>query len=260
MTQKIIFSSTDGLDFAGVWEIPDKLTTKAIVLAHGITADKDEKGIFIQLADQLVKVGFAVFRFDFRGHGESDGKSVDVTISGELKDLEAAMQEVKRKGYQEIGLLGASVGGGTCTLYTVAHQQEITCLCLWNPALNYDHTFLNPTSPWVREQKEHMKKDIEEKGWTTLGSRKFVIGKALFDDMAKLKPFEALKKIKVPTLIIHGTKDTKVSYKDSKSYVHFLKNGQLIIMEGAEHGFHKEWETRRALDETVNFFQKNMEL
>ena len=258
MRKNIAFSSSDGLKLAGVWDLPDKPTTKAIVLAHGITVDKDENGIFIELAKRLVNEGFAVFRFDFRGHGESEGKSIDLTISGELRDLEAAMREVKSKKYQEIGLLGASVGGGTCALYTSAHEQEITCLCLWNPALNYDHTFLNPTSPWIRKQKEHMVKDIQEKSWTTLGSRKFVIGKALFDDMAKLKPFEALKHITVPTLILHGTKDTKVSYEDSKEYVHLLTNGKLIILEGAEHGFHRDWETKRALDETASFFQKNM--
>jgi hypothetical protein len=174
-----------------------------------------------------------------------------------VEDLESAIEEVKKKRYATIGLVGASFGGGVSALFTATHQKDIVTLCLWNPVLNYDHTFLNPTSPWVRDQKEHMKKDILQKGWTTLGSKKFIIGKALFDDMARLKPFEALKKITIPTLILHGTNDTKVSFEDSKEYINLLSNGKLVIFDGAEHGFHEEWETKRALEETISFFQKN---
>jgi len=256
MTNKITFNTTDGLSLTGIWHLPEEESTRVIVLAHGITVDKDENGIFIQLADRLVQKGFVVFRFDFRGHGESKGKSVDMTVMGEVEDLESAIEEVKKKGYTTIGLLGASFGGGIATLYASKHQKDIVALCLWNPALNYDHTFLNPTSPWVRDQKEHMRKDILEKGWTTLGSKNFVIGKALFDDMARLKPFEALKNITIPTLFLHGTNDTKVSFEDSKEYINLLSNGKLVIFDGAEHGFHKDWETKRALDETVAFFGK----
>jgi len=258
MTNKAIFQSNNGIRLVGIWHLPKKQTTKAIVLAHGITVDKDEKGIFIKLAEKLVQMGFAVFRFDFRGHGESGGKSVDMTITGELYDLEMAIEEVKKEGYTEIGLVGASFGGGISTLYFLKHQDDIDSFCLWNPVLNYDHTFLHPTLPWLTEKKDQMMKEIRENGWTTIGSRKFVVGKALFDDMATYMPFEVLKNISVPTLIVHGTKDTKVSYKDSKEYVHSLKNGQLIILDGAEHGFHKEWEAKRAIEETVRFFQKDL--
>lgn len=255
---KITFKSKDDLSLSGIWHLPKDKTTKAIVLAHGITVDKDEDGVFIRLANALQKNGYAVFRFDFRGHGESEGKSIDMTIRGEVLDLESSITEVKGSGYNEIGLLGASFGGGSATLFTSKHQQDIKCLCLWNPVLNYDHTFLNPTLPWIRKKKEHMMKDIQQKGWTTLGSRKFVIGKPLFDDMAKLQPFKALKSIKAPTIIIHGTNDTKVPYEDSKEYVTLLTSGTLVTVDGAEHGFHETGETDKAIDATIKFFQANL--
>lgn len=181
--KKITYKSKDGTELSGVWHIPNQSTDKAIILAHGITVDKDEDGIFTDLSEYLKDNGFAIFRFDFRGHGESKGNSVDMTIQGELMDLEAALSVVKRQGYKSIGLLGASFGGGIATLFVPEHQDKIKCLCLWNPVLNYDHCFINPTLPWLRRRKDQMKKDLLEKGWTTLGSRKFKIGKSLFEEM-----------------------------------------------------------------------------
>lgn len=255
---KVYFKSKNGLRLCGIWHIPEKPTDKAMVLAHGITVNKDESGVFTQLANNLSEAGLTVFRFDFSGHGESEGKSVDMTISKEVQDLEAAVDEAKRS-YSKIGLLGASFGGGTAALYAAKHQEKLKCLCLWNPVLNYDHTFLNPTLPWIRERKAHMAGEIFEKGWTTLGSNKFIIGKGLFDEMAKLKPYEALSKITIPALILHGDKDSKVPYQDSQEYVSNLINGRLVIIPGAEHGFHELKETQFANKETVSFLMQFMD-
>lgn len=251
--KKITFKSIDGTKLVGIWHLPKSKTNKVIVLAHGITVDKDENGAFIQLADQLTENGFAVFRFDFRGHGESEIKSVDMTISGEISDLAAAIDLVKQQ-YDQIGLLGASFGGGISALYTVRHQNELQALCLWNPVLNYDHCFLNPTLPWIAARKAHMKKDIQTQGWTTLGSRNFILGKSLFDEMRNHYPFKELIKIKIPTIIFHGDKDMHVPFEDSQRYS--LNVCPLFTIRGSAHGFHKKQEFDQATKATLAFFNK----
>lgn len=254
---KVFFYSKDGLRLVGIWNIPKSNTLKAIILVHGITVDKDEDGIFIELAELLKENGYAVFRFDFRGHGESEGRSVDMTIAGELLDLDAAVMEVKSKGYKKIGLLAASFGGSIAALYVAQNQEKIRCLCLWNPCLNYDHCFLNPFLPWLRNKIGSMRKDFKEKGWTTLGSRKFKIGKQLFDEMEQLFPYKVVSKINIPTIIIHGDQDTYVPYKDSKKYLKYLKEGELVTIKGGEHGFHDiKKHTETANQATLTFFKK----
>lgn len=52
-----------------------------VVLAHGITADMDEGGMYVRLADRLAAAGFVVLRFSFRGHGHSGGTQRGVTIA-----------------------------------------------------------------------------------------------------------------------------------------------------------------------------------
>jgi uncharacterized protein len=259
VNHKVYFRSEDGVRLCGVWEEPEVKTDKAIILAHGITVDKDESGIFVTLAEALVKEGFAVFRFDFRGHGESEGTTEEMTIEGELMDMAEALRLVEEKGYAHIALLAASFGGGIGTLFTADNQERLRCLCLWDPVLNYEHTFLNPTLPWIRERKSHMKSEIESQGWTTLGSRQVKVGKALFEQMEIYKPYEALKEITLPLVIIHGDKDTKVPYEDSKEYVTRAKNGRLITIEGAEHGFHEAWERKIAIQKTVEFITTNIQ-
>ncbi|OGK18001.1 hypothetical protein A3G67_04535 [Candidatus Roizmanbacteria bacterium RIFCSPLOWO2_12_FULL_40_12] len=257
MEEKVFFKTNDGLTLCGIWETPDGQTNKAIVLAHGITVDKEEEGIFTEFSPLLVQNGFAVLRFDFRGHGESEGKSVDMSIKGVLEDLGAALSEVEAKGYNSVGLVGASFGGATAALYASSNEGQLKCLCLWNPSLNYDHTFLNPITSWLKDKKERIKKDFEEKGWSTIGSHNFAIGKHLYDEMEGIFPYEALKKIDIPTLIVHGTNDDYVPFSDSEEYVKNLKNGELVTVENGEHGFQENKEHGQiAKQATINFFKK----
>ena len=71
-------------------------------------------------------------------------------------------------------------------------------------------------------------------------------------------PYKSLKEITVPTRIIHGNKDTYVSYEDSVSYLSQLKGSkELVTIKGAEHGFQDDPHTwRQAVDHTLVFFEK----
>lgn len=254
----IDFKSLDGTRLKGIWHIPTNTTTKAVILAHGITANKDESGIFKDLAEKLKENDVSVFRFDFRGHGESEGKSIDTTITGELEDLTAAYDEVIQAGYKNVGLLGASFGGSIATFFIEKYPSKCTSLCLWNPVINYDHTFINPITTWIRERKEQLKKEVEEKGWTAIGSHGFVVGRALFKEMEGMFPYEAMKHITLPTIIIHGDADTHVPYSDSAEYFPNLKGDtKFVTIKGAEHGFHDSKEhSEQAITSTLQFFKK----
>lgn len=253
--EKIFFTTTDGLKLCGIWHLPKNKTEKAIILAHGLNVDKDEEGIFVDLADLLAQNNFAVFRFDFRGRGESEGKSIDITLATEQSDLAAAHAKVQKAGFKTIGLLGASFGGGNATLFAANHLHDLKALCLWNPCLNYDHILINPTLPWISARNEVRKKELHTQGWTIVGSRNFVMSKAIFDEMAKVYPYEALKKITIPTIIMHGTDDTYVPYEDSQKYTAHLTQGTFITIPKGKHGFKKPKEAReKVLNETLRFF------
>lgn len=62
-----------------------------VVLAHGITGDMHEGGLFVRLAESFSQAGLNVLRFSFRGHGGSGGAQRGVTIAGEMLDLQASL-------------------------------------------------------------------------------------------------------------------------------------------------------------------------
>ena len=82
-----------------------------VILMHGIFANKGINPI-PALARELAKAGIASIRFDFNGHGSSDGRMQDMTIGKELADARAIWNYVSRLPYVEgVGLLGHSQGG-----------------------------------------------------------------------------------------------------------------------------------------------------
>ena len=82
-----------------------------VILMHGIFSSKDYIPM-TQLAKGLAKAGIASVRFDFNGHGKSEGRMQDMTIEKELADAQAIWNYVRSLPYVDgIGLLGHSQGG-----------------------------------------------------------------------------------------------------------------------------------------------------
>src|SRR6185369_10396244 len=82
-----------------------------VVLCHGFATSK-ESFTNVDLEKNLNENNFSTLRFDFFGHGESEGKFEDITISQEVRDIFAAVKYLKSLGYGKIGLVGSSSGGG----------------------------------------------------------------------------------------------------------------------------------------------------
>ena len=82
-----------------------------VILMHGIFSSKDY-GPMPQLARGLAEAGIASIRFDFDGHGCSEGRKQDMTIEKELADARAVWNYVQSLPYvSAVGLLGHSQGG-----------------------------------------------------------------------------------------------------------------------------------------------------
>jgi hypothetical protein len=71
--------------------VPDAATC-GVVLVHGGGATRQEGGFYPRLAAGLADAGLASVRFDLRGHGDSDGRPEELTLSGGANDVRAAAE------------------------------------------------------------------------------------------------------------------------------------------------------------------------
>jgi uncharacterized protein len=260
MEEKVFFETSDGLKLCGILSVPEKKADKCIILCHGIGYHKDEdEDLFKKFAKILCGLGFAVFRFDFRGHGESEGKSVDMTITGEVKDLEGAVKFLQDRGFEKFGILSQSFAGGAASLFTSAYQDIVKALVLWNSVIDYTEE-INPTLPWTTKYWGKSAFDrVAEIGFTEIGSNKFKVGKKFMEEIKILKPWKELLELSIPVLFVHGDKDNYVSVQDSIKYSGMMKNSKLEIIHGADHGFHEnEKYVEQGEKATIEFFQKFM--
>ncbi|MDD5192748.1 MAG: alpha/beta hydrolase [Candidatus Nanoarchaeia archaeon] len=258
--ERIIFKNADGLKLCGILSKSDYESNICIILCHGITVDKEEDGIFTNLAKEIVETNrFNVFRFDFRGHGESEGKSEDMTITGEKRDLEAAINLLKGRSYSRFGILAASFAGGAVCLYCGEHPEIPKALVLWNALIDYSSK-INPVTEWGKRYWGKPAFDrVKKQGYTEIGSRKFKVGKEFMSEIKNLKPWKELKKLNIPILFVHGDKDAHIPYGDSVKYSKMFKKG-LATIKGAEHGFHDNKEdAEEANNATINFFYEVFE-
>ena len=97
---------------AAVLQTPDGANKYPLVIVcHGFTSNKDTK-LMQTLANDLEKEGIATLRFDFNGHGKSEGRFQDMTVLNEIEDAKKVYDyAAKLPNVISISLAGHSQGG-----------------------------------------------------------------------------------------------------------------------------------------------------
>lgn len=250
MEEKIFYDS-DNIKLCGI--LNKSNNNKIVIMCHGIRGNKDEQQL-VYLADRLQKKGYSSFRFDFDGHGESEGKDYEMTISKEISDLKNTIKILQEKGYKEFVLLGESFGAGIISLFPYKEFECIKGIILWYGALNYD--FIKYGNLF----SEANKKIAQENGFYISKSmnsgKEFKFGLELFNEVYQFKPYEELKKCNFPKLFVHGEIDSAVPYKLSKDVAKMCNNAKFELIENGEHTFQNEKDAiEKAVDVTINFIK-----
>ena len=113
------FNSSDNLTLSGTLIAPKKTYDKVVIILPG--SGKDTRNSHYKLAKEFLDSNIAVYRFDERGVGKSQG-NFTTAISGLTYDLAYAIKHLKSRpelANKKIGVLGHSLGGMASV---VAHQ------------------------------------------------------------------------------------------------------------------------------------------
>jgi fermentation-respiration switch protein FrsA (DUF1100 family) len=108
-------SQVDELNLSG-WYLTAQGSQAVIIMVHGADQHRADPTIdMLGIAGGLVEHGYNVLMFDLRGHGQSEGERMSAGYF-EVRDLVGAVDYIMARGFDEIGVLGFSMGGVTALL------------------------------------------------------------------------------------------------------------------------------------------------
>ncbi len=239
-------------------EMKSKEKFPVVLFVHGFVSGKNSKKA-VELSSKLPKQGIACLRFDFSGHGESNGRFEETIASQQVKELQALIEFVKshpRLNAKRIALIGSSLGGFDSLLYCIQNPKKVKVLILVAALSNFkEYVIRKILDRSIEEWKKTGYAFVEDKK-----GNKFKINYSFLEDGVKNDlVYGNAKKIKANTLIIHGTKDEIVSVNHSKKLFELLEcNKELKLIEGGDHLFFEQPFFKELIDSVIHFIKKNL--
>lgn len=203
-----------------------------VILCHGFNGNK-ESDLLVNLADTLQAHGIAAIRFDFNGHGKSEGEFVNMTVPNEIDDAKCVYRYAVNLSYVDatkIGMAGHSQGGVVTSMVAGDLGGRLSAIVLMAPAAvlrddairgNTMGATYNPLDP-----PEFV---------LLFGDRK--LGREYIKTAFSLPIYETSAKYHGAACMIHGTGDRIAPYSYSERYHDLWPGSELHILNGVDHGF-----------------------
>ena len=229
---------------------PTKDQCPMVILMHGIFSSKD----FIpmpQLTKGLAKAGIASIRFDFDGHGKSEGRKQDMTIGKELADARAVWDYVQSLPYVKgVGLLGHSQGGVVASMAAGRLASGSTVpsgVVLIAPGSVIKEACQGGKFFNARFDPKDPPEYIRCFGFYKLG-RDYLVTTQRLDIYGTAAAYQG------PVLLLHGDRDGIVPMWCSERYLEaYGPHATLKVVEGENHTITRR--RKQVVAETVEFFR-----
>ncbi len=183
--------------------------------------------------------GQGVLRFDYRGHGQSQGRFEDATISDWLQDSLDLIDQIT-KG--PLVLVGSSMGGWLALLAALQRPERAQGLLLIAPAPDFTRDL------FFDRFDESIKQQLRDKGFVELpndySDEPYHVSMALIEDGDRHLLLKNTIPFHGPVRILHGQADTAVPWERSLTLAdklasqdvrtHFLKGRDHRLSEVGE--------------------------
>lgn len=136
-----------------------------ILCCHGLVQDKCESWfLFSKIAQAAVDIDFSVFRFDFRGHGDSTGDLINITTNDLYQDLVFVIEYI-RKTYHPKNLILLGMGYACNLVCKVANEMNLDKVIMINPSAK-------PIFNYKEALTGEAKKELEENHYLAMNAAK----------------------------------------------------------------------------------------
>lgn len=236
----------EGLTIRGTEFRPTGDGLPVAIVCHGFMATE---GSVRQYAMALAELGYATYTFDFCGgsaaFSKSEGKTTEMSVLTEVKDLEAVIAEVTARPYVDASrllLAGCSQGGFVSALTAAKHPDLAKRLVLIFPALCIPDDARAGKMMFAEFDPADLP-DVIPCGPMKLGS---CYPAAVMD----MDPYQEITGYQGRVLLIHGTADTLVrpeySQRAYEAYAASCPDGmtaeervRLHLIQDGGHGFNE---------------------
>lgn len=243
----VSFSSRDGLMLSGWW-LHAGNTDKAVIMVHGANRNRaDYCTRMLDMARDIVDAGYHVLMFDLRAHGQSAGKRTSLGFY-EQSDLLGAIDYVRQRGINKIGVMGFSMGAATA-LMTAAKCNTINAI-----VSDSSFAFLKDIIGPQFTRRSHLPKFLIPLilFWAKLVHR---------IDLSIPKPVDAVRQLtEPPVLFIHGGQDKTVPVEHASILANASSNteNRIWIVPEAEHIAAFRTRPREYINRVLTFFKQHV--
>ncbi|MGO3422029.1 MAG: alpha/beta hydrolase family protein [Pseudoalteromonas distincta] len=249
--QNYSFKASDGAEISGYFTKPEGIKTPPlIVMPHGGPHSRDYK-YFNRELQYLVSLGYAVLQVNFRG---SEGFGSAFETDGYYQwgkrmqqDVYDAMDWATRTGLTSKNnacIYGASYGGYVAL--TAAWQEPERFKCI------ISISGISDLKGLVED---------EERQDAYLGNIVDMTDSKAVDALSEVSAINMINRIKAPILLIHGTKDTRVDYRQSKYFYDKAKRNldiKYVEIDDGTHFFDDPESLKVQYKEVTEFLKKHL--
>ena len=209
-----------------------------VILCHGFGGRK-ENLLFELIADTLEAHGIASIRFDFNGHGESEGEFQDMTVPNEVVDAKKVTEYVRDLRYvSSLAIVGHSQGGVVASMVAGQLSEELgeaayQAVVLMAPAAVLRDDAIRGNTMGSSYDPFNPGDYVELRGGLKLGGK-------YIRTAFSLPIYETAAHYQGPALILHGNADRIVPYTYGERYHQIWPQSELIILEHFDHGFSQD--------------------
>lgn len=203
------------------------------IIMHGFTGNKEGRMLKL-IADSLQNHGIASIRFDFNGHGQSEGRFEDMTVPNEIEDAKKVYEYVATLPYVDasrIALVGHSQGGVVSAMTAgELGSPRVAAVALLAPAAVLRDDAIRGNTMGAKYNSLDLPDSVPLFGGHNLGA-------SYIRTAFTLPIYETAARYTGPATIIHGTGDRVVPYTYGERFHEQWKNSEWHLLEYFDHGF-----------------------
>jgi alpha-beta hydrolase superfamily lysophospholipase len=270
------FTAADGLNlYFQSWQ-PEGTARAVLAIVHGFG---EHSGRYMNIINKMLPAGFAVYGFDHRGHGQSEGKRGYITRWAEFReDVRLFLQMIRNQEKNlPIIMLGHSMGGLIVLNYLLINQEEnITAVVassplLAQPAISPVLVFISRilSRLWpgfsidtgldvntISRDKEVVSAYLQDPLVHSMASARFGTELASVIEWTQAHTGD----FKFPILIYHGKSDQLVPFQGSRDFYNNLKinDKRFNLYEQAYHETHNDIEKEIVLKDLQEWIEQHL--